>query len=452
MADAVSRVRRIVAANAAAQRRGVHAGLGVASALALAPELAVRPRDERAEQHALQEIAAWALQFTPGVSLDAPACVLLEVDASLRLFGGAQALMQRIGQDCRDLGFAAEIAAAPTPRAARWLARSGRHVLIEQADDLQQVLAPLPLDVLDAPPETIEMLFSIGAVTLADCFRLPRAGLARRGAAPLTQALDQATGRLPDPRRWFVPPATYAARLELAVPSDSSETLLFAARRLFVGLAACLAARHAGIEHFVLRIEHEDAPPTPLAIRLGSASRDETRFMLLAREHLARLELGRPATALALEADEIHPQPGASASLFGDTRGAAEERQLLVQRLRARLGNEAVTGLRAAADHRPERAWQIAEPGTAGCLPDRLPPRPLWLLAHPQRLEVRDTQPCWHGPLQLLAGPERIEAGWWDDAEATRDYFIATAPGEEMLWIFRELAPPHDWYLHGRFA
>ncbi|MCK7494157.1 MAG: hypothetical protein MZW92_25220 [Comamonadaceae bacterium] len=143
------------------------------------------------------------------------------------------------------------------------------------------------------------------------------------------------------------------------MPSDSSETLLFAARRLFVGLAACLAARHAGIEHFVLRIEHEDAPATPLAIRLGSASRDEARFMLLAREHLARLELGQPATALALEADEIHPQPGASASLFGDTRRAAEERQLLVQRLRARLGNEAVTGLRAGG--RPPPGARLAD-------------------------------------------------------------------------------------------
>ena len=444
--------RRIAAANATAQRRGVHAGLGVASALALAPDLVIRPREPRAEELALQEIATWALQFTPGVSVDPPGCVLLEVGASLRLFGGAQALMRDVAHGCRVLGFNVEVAGAPTPRAAHWLARAGRPTLIEEAEALQQALAPLPLDVLDAPSEVVEMLFSVGAVTLADCLGLPRAGLARRGAAPLSLMLDQASGRAPDPRPWFVPPASYAARIELAVAASDAEPLLFAARRLFAGLAAYLAARHAGVERFTLHLEHEDAAPTSLPITLGSASRDEARFTLLAREHLARLELAQPAAAVALEAREIRPLPGAAPGLFGDSRRAAEERQLLVERLRARLGYGAVTGLRAVADHRPERAWQAAEPGS-GNLPPRLSsPRPLWLLAPAQRLEVRDALPCWGGPLKLLAGPERIESGWWDDAEASRDYFIVATPEQELLWIFREMAPPHDWYVHGIFA
>ena len=136
VAESRAAARRVVAANGAAQRCGVHAGLGVASALALAPELAVRPRNPRAEEEALQEIAAWALQFTPGVSLDAPACVLLEIAASLRLFGGMDALLQRIGQGSRELGYAVETAAAPTPRAARWLARAGHPVLIRDPESL----------------------------------------------------------------------------------------------------------------------------------------------------------------------------------------------------------------------------------------------------------------------------------------------------------------------------
>jgi protein ImuB len=444
--------RRIVAANAAAQRRGVHAGLGAASALALAPDLVVRPRHARAEELALQEIAAWALRFTPGVSLDPPACVLLEASASLRLFGGAPALLQQLAEGCRALGFVAEAAGAPTPRAARWLARARHRALIEEADALPQALAPLPLDVLDAPAEVIEMLFCVGAVTLADCFQLPRAGLARRGATTLTQSLDQALGRLPDPRPWFVPPEHYTARIELAVPAAHAEPLFFAARRLFAGLAAYLAARHAGVERLSLHLEHEGSAATRLPITLGSTSRDEARFTLLAREHLARLELEQPAAALALEAGELRPLPGASPGLFGDEHHAAEERRLLIERLRARLGYEAVTGLRQVADHRPERAWQAAEPGAEAppALPS--PPRPLWLLAQPQRLEVRQAAPCWRGPLRLLAGPERIESGWWDDAEASHDYYIAATPDHELLWIFRELAPPHDWYVHGIFA
>ncbi len=444
--------RRVVAANAPAQRRGVHAGLGLASALALAPDLAVRARDPRGEHDALKEVATWALQFSPGVSLDPPACVLLEAAASLRLFGGAPILMRRLADGCRDLGFACDIATAPTPRAAHWLARAARGVLIDDIGALPAALAPLPLDVLDAPLPTLEMLFSVGAVTLADCLRLPRSGLARRGAAPLTLALDQALGRAADPRPWFAAPETYAGRIELAVPAEHTEPILFVARRLLLGLAAWLAVRHAGVDRYLLRLEHEDAPPTRLIITLGAASRDEARFTLLLREHLARLALAAPVAALALEAKESQSLAGGDGDLFGDARRAAEQAQVFLERLRARLGIDAVTGLDVQADHRPERAWRGTEPGASATAAQPCGPRPLWLLALPQRLELRGDQPCWHGPLSLLAGPERIESGWWDDAEAARDYFVAAAPGRELLWIFREHQPPHAWFVHGVFA
>jgi protein ImuB len=55
----------------------------------------------------------------------------------------------------------------------------------------------------------------------------------------------------------------------------------------------------------------------------------------------------------------------------------------------------------------------------------------------------------------LLAGPERIESGWWDAAEPAatgdvrRDYFVAISPRAEWLWIFRSQA---GWFLQGFFA
>jgi protein ImuB len=55
--------------------------------------------------------------------------------------------------------------------------------------------------------------------------------------------------------------------------------------------------------------------------------------------------------------------------------------------------------------------------------------------------------------LELLAGPERIESGWWDGDEASRDYFVARLPDGELAWIYREgdLGSVH-WFLHGFFA
>lgn len=430
--------------------------MGRDSALALVPGLIVCERECEREDAALKEIACWAGQFTPAVSLDPPACVLLEVQASLRLFGGAEALAGRIRSQCRELGFHAELAGAPTPLAARWLARAGDHALIPERTGLDEAIDRLPLDVLDCPDGVLELLWSIGALTLGDCRRLPRQGLARRGALAMIEQIDRALGRLPDPRPGFVAPATHAARLELTVPQAQAESLIFAAGRLVTGLAAWLTARHAGVERFTLRLEHEHAEPAALTMTLGTPSRDASRLMALVREHLARLDLLEPVCALVLQAQDIEPLAGTSRPLFARHGGEGEQVAMLLERLRARLGDEAVYRMESTADHRPEYASRAAAPGCAPGPDIRSgSPRPLWLLAQPRRLVSRESRPWLEAPLRLLAGPERIESGWWDEspaAEVRRDYFIAAGAADELLWVYRELATPQAWYLHGIFA
>ena len=87
-----------------------------------------------------------------------------------------------------------------------------------------------------------------------------------------------------------------------------------------------------------------------------------------------------------------------------------------------------------------------------------LGPQPLWLLPQPQALAERHQQPLLDGqPLQLLAGPERLETGWWDDqGPAVRDYFIAQATSGALVWVYRHRLPVDDgapgWFLQGLFA
>jgi protein ImuB len=80
----------------------------------------------------------------------------------------------------------------------------------------------------------------------------------------------------------------------------------------------------------------------------------------------------------------------------------------------------------------------------------------VWLLPQPQALCERHSQPLLDGrPLQLLAGPERIEAGWWDGEPAMRDYFIAQAHDAALVWVYRgrlATAAGDGWFLHGRFG
>ena len=83
--------------------------------------------------------------------------------------------------------------------------------------------------------------------------------------------------------------------------------------------------------------------------------------------------------------------------------------------------------------------------------------RPVWLLAEPEPLRERQNQPLLGGrELQLLSGPERIEAGWWDAGLAERDYFIAQADGGALVWVYRQRLPVAagevGWFLQGRFG
>jgi protein ImuB len=85
---------------------------------------------------------------------------------------------------------------------------------------------------------------------------------------------------------------------------------------------------------------------------------------------------------------------------------------------------------------------------------------PTWLLAEPLKLAVVQQHPHYQGPLTLLAGPQRLEVGWWGGGElALRDYFVARGSLAVLLWIYRERVmgeaatqPSGDWYLHGMFA
>ena len=62
----------IIACNERAASAGIRDSMTLSAAYALSPELTVRTRDTRAEQHCLEDIALWALQFTSQVSVMPP--------------------------------------------------------------------------------------------------------------------------------------------------------------------------------------------------------------------------------------------------------------------------------------------------------------------------------------------------------------------------------------------
>ena len=440
---------RVFACDGKARKRGVRAGMAVSTALAIAPGLRVARRDPAAETEALLGLAGWAAQFTPGVALEFPDAILLDVAGSLRLFGGLSPLLGLLRRDLTGMGWSARLAGAPTPRAAFWLVLAGVERFMESAEALAPALAALPVEVLRCDGEILEALAAIGVRTLEGLLELPREGVARRFGQRLLDTLDRALGRFPDPRIFFVPPPRFRASIELPSEVVMAEALLFAANRLIVQLAGFLAARSGGTQRLVFRLGHRDRA-TEVAIGLVAPSRDAGHFAMLARERFASLALPEPVRSIALAVDDVTPLAGHNLGLLLEPGKPQGDWERLVERLRARLGAEAVSGLAVRSEHRPELASTAAEPGTRQ-QPLEFGERPMWLLDRPRPLEEIGARPHHEGPLELLAGPERIESGWWDGGDVTRDYFIARMRNEALVWIYRERSGG-GWYLHGLFA
>ena len=207
------------------------------------------------------------------------------------------------------------------------------------------------------------------------------------------------------------------------------------------------------MQHFKLLLTHEDMAPTVLEVGLATPTRDPGRFVAVVREQLAALKLAAPVVQLALDADDILVLAGENKTLFAEMADRSADWAKLIERLSARLGGEAVQSLSPRAEHRPEHAWQRAAPG-ARPLQVTPRPRPLWLLREPRQLKQIAEKPYSdNAPLAIVAGPERIESGWWDGHDTARDYFVARAPTESLLWVYRERGVERGhWYLHGIFG
>jgi protein ImuB len=55
-------------------------------------------------------------------------------------------------------------------------------------------------------------------------------------------------------------------------------------------------------------------------------------------------------------------------------------------------------------------------------------------------------------PPRVLAGPERIESGWWDGGDARRDYYIVLTREGQRAWAYLPAGAHDGWMLHGWFA
>lgn len=460
--------RVVLSISAEAEAAGLRAGQALADAQAILPGLDLVPEDPARDVRALEQLALWALRFTPLVGLAGKDGLLLDLTGVGHLFGGEAALLDEVLGRLYRRGLTARGAVAARAGTALALVRAGGSGLVPEGREAAAV-APLPLAALRLAPPLVAALHGLGLRDVGSLAAQPRAGLVRRFGAGLARALDEALGEAlgeaERPISPLRPPPEMEVARDFADPVVTRGGIEAALDGLLADLCRRLAQAGRGARRLLLRAERVDGEVQEIAIGTGLPARDPA--------HLARLFHGKLETLspecgferLALAALTTDPMIGTQDSLAPGGRAARrEDLAQLLDRLSQRLP---VWRLAPRASHWPERAVRRVGAFDDVTVPEgwAARPRPVRLLQRPLYISAMALLP--DAPPSLLRigrqaqrvvraeGPERVEPEWWRDrpGRKLRDYYRVELASGARLWVCRVgLAEPGEdprWVLHG---
>ncbi|ABG30041.1 DNA polymerase Y family protein [Roseobacter denitrificans] len=507
--------------NAAAAQAGLRVGQPVRDAHAMCEKLVTRARSQPAEAAFLTALQRWAGKFSPWVAPEGHDALVIDLTGCAHLFGGEESLLQVVQQDCEDLGLSVRMGLADTRGAAWALARfagqsAGSHRTGDAIDQEARAtrsraskrrrwtkggaapvvtpgpaagahqisapgqtycaLSPLPVAALRLDTEITAQLSRLGIRRIGDLLGQPRAVLARRFGRGLVMRMDQAMGSAPEPVSPARAPAHFAVRMTLPDPIGLESDLLAGLDRLLPRLCENLEKKGRGARRVLFQAYRTDHDIQSVEVGLARAARDPAQIKPLIALKLGSIDAGFGIDMLRLEAvqtEPIHartPVGHLEAGAVVSTRLASNtSMDDLIGRIGARVGLEAITRLKPASSHIPEKtstlhaaAWSTPFDGQ---WPDPPNPRPL-LIWQPEPVQAPDSPKLpdvflWRGQ-RLRAvraiGPERIAPEWWLDdpnwRSGVRDYWSTETEDGQRLWLF--YAHGHlmssGWFCHGSYA
>ncbi len=477
--DAMGNAQVISSVSQAAQDLGLYPGQPVRDAHAMCDKLVTRHRSALAEAQFLSVLRRWAGKFSPWVSEEGTAGLVVDLTGCSHLFGGEAPLMQVVQDDCADMGLAVQMGLADTRGAAWALARyAGQNAGANRSGDVIDqearatrsragkrhwtkggtapqtqlstpqsglriarpgqtygALANLPIAALRLDAETSAQLARLGLRRVSDLLGQPRAALARRFGKGLMYRIDQALGSAPEPVSPAKPPDHFAVRLTLPEPIGLIDDILAGIDRLLPPLCEKLDHRKRAVRRLRLEAHRADHEIEVAEIALAKPSTNVHRIKPLLEMKLDKIEAGFGIDMLRLEAVQTEPVYQARAVGHLEAGKAVANRLAetdalddLMGKLGARIGMEAITRRHPASSHIPEKtaSIQAAAWSKSHDAPWPKPPgsRPLllWTPEIVQAPEVADVpaQFKWRGQEHALvraSGPERIAPEWWlDDA------------------------------------
>ena len=454
-------VLRVTAVNIAAEAASIVAGLSLADAHAIVPNIKVTKADPADYLKLLDSLVAWCRCFTPwtaaeGIDNYGGASIWLDITGCAHLFGGENALAVNIRNRLERLGFTSQLGLADTPGAA-WAAarfvsenkqndmRSASGINLIPKGAQRQHLAKLPVAALRLDLGTLNTLARLGLRNIDELLNLPRGPLVRRFGPTVVRRLDQLLGHMEETLSPGKEPRPYLARIAFAEPISQPEQLTAALTQLTETICKQLEKNNQGARQMEIEIFRIDATAQRIKIGTSRPLRLVKPLTRLFCEKVNKLDAGFGIEAVVVTALLVEPLPKVQERLSTETRYkqgiTSEHFALLVDRLKLRLGSNNLYSLTLRNCHLPEGAMATQVPfnelrkdqSTNNKIPlsnfRQLRPgtRPIMLLPRPERikpsrleLESSRTLPFlsfeWQKQdydLVAFEGPERIAGEWW---------------------------------------
>lgn len=434
----------------------IESGIAIATAHALVADLVAVSRDTAREHQVLHDLALWAYQITPAVTVAAENTLLLEIGSCLRLHGNLSQLLARIQAVLAQRGHAVLMGLAHTPKAAWLLAQWGPSPALREGSGidpevLQQQLAMVPVAALPIDLKIRTRFQHMGFETLGRVLAFDHAVFGKRFGVDCIRYLQQLTGHLPDPQTTLdiAPEFNQSQTFLDGIPNR--QTLLFPMKRLLQTFSDYLLARQLHCRALQWRFSDAHVVQATMDIELSRPHHRWKSLLDVSQLKLDQVELPELVFSITLFCDQFLPAGAASFQLFEEDC-ANEEGHALLDRLASRLGADALQRISTSDSLWPEAASHcigLGEEPRQSVEPCGV--RPTWLLPQPEPLKIRDKGLFWKAPLEILGGPERLESPPENGQVFLRDYYIAQEKTGRICWIFRELETDR-WFAHGLFA
>jgi len=446
--------QHVITCDDAVEALGVKAGLKQSTVRGLLSghSLQLLSRDRGKEQQTLKRLRQWAYSITPTLSLWREDCLQLEVSRCLLVHSGLENLLRKLAIELDQRGFSVSLGMGPSREAAWLFSQSQRAPLAMSAAHslpLETQLAPIPLSYVTEFPKDTTALAKAGVRTFKDLLALPSASVKRRCSREFSLWIDRLLCRTEPALADFQPDPEYSDIIWLGYGSKNHQELPPPMETLLTGFASFLRHTQLETQHICWTFIPTQGPRVTLHIRSSECHNDPQRWLEQSSLKLEQITFEDLIEGVQIDACELSAAQHRTQDLFLESKHQ-EPLSQLIDRLRSRLGFQAVEHVYERSEHLPEYC-SYTDPNqlTADTTSSVAPSRPFWLLKSPQPISQRGKQLYWMDALAIVRGPERLEDYWWSQP-ASRDYYVAKTAAGQPVWIFQDRYS-RCWFLHGIF-